>query len=135
MQGMNAGFEDCLILDELCDLHKDDLSKVLPAFTEARCADGHAICDLALRNYVEMRSSVTSRLYLLRRNIERTLHRLFPDSFVPLYNMVSFSRIPYAQVISRGARQRQLVDYSMLGSAILGGVGILAILRRQLTAR
>ncbi|XP_015589862.1 kynurenine 3-monooxygenase isoform X2 [Cephus cinctus] len=53
-QGMNAGFEDVIILDKLMELYDSDLSKVLPAFSETRCQNAHAICDLAMYNYVEV---------------------------------------------------------------------------------
>ena len=33
-----------------------DLSKVLPAFSEIRCEDAHAICDLAMYNYIEVKN-------------------------------------------------------------------------------
>lgn len=53
-QGMNAGFEDCSILDELMDMYNDDLNIILPEFTKRRFQDSHAICDLAMYNYIEV---------------------------------------------------------------------------------
>ena len=48
--------EDCYVLNELMDQYGDEnLDKVLPAFTEFRSVDGHAICDLAMYNYIEVR--------------------------------------------------------------------------------
>lgn len=55
-QGMNAGFEDCFILDELMERYEDNLQTVLPEFTKIRYKDVHAICDLAMYNYVEVNS-------------------------------------------------------------------------------
>lgn len=48
------GFEDVLLLDELMERYNSDFSKVLPKFSELRCEDAHAICDLAMYNYVEV---------------------------------------------------------------------------------
>ncbi|CAL1677759.1 unnamed protein product [Lasius platythorax] len=53
-QGMNTGFEDVLLLDELMECYNSDFAKILPKFSELRCDDGHAICDLAMYNYLEV---------------------------------------------------------------------------------
>lgn len=53
-QGMNAGFEDCFILNMLMDYHKGNLERVLEDFTKRRNKDAHAICDLAMYNYTEV---------------------------------------------------------------------------------
>lgn len=60
-QGMNAGFEDCTILTELFNSHGSDLEKILEEFTATRWQDAHAISDLAMYNYVEMRDLVNKR--------------------------------------------------------------------------
>lgn len=36
------------------EIHNGNLDEVLPQFSEARCDDCHAICDLAMYNYVEV---------------------------------------------------------------------------------
>lgn len=51
------GFEDILILDELMDYYNSDFAKVLPRFSEIRCDDAHAICELAMYNYIEVYKS------------------------------------------------------------------------------
>ena len=49
------GMEDCLIFDELMDQYGDiNMEKVLPAFTDYRCVDAHAVVDLAMYNYIEV---------------------------------------------------------------------------------
>lgn len=53
-QGMNAGFEDCLLLDKLMTQHGSNLELVLKNFSEIREKDAHAICDLAMYNYIEV---------------------------------------------------------------------------------
>uniref|UniRef100_A0A2K6TVS6 Kynurenine 3-monooxygenase n=1 Tax=Saimiri boliviensis boliviensis TaxID=39432 RepID=A0A2K6TVS6_SAIBB len=53
-QGMNAGFEDCLVFDELMDKFNNDLSLCLPAFSRLRIPDDHAISDLSMYNYIEV---------------------------------------------------------------------------------
>jgi len=55
-QGMNAGFQDVLVLDRILDETQGDLSKALATYSARRHPDAIAICDLAMYNYVEMRS-------------------------------------------------------------------------------
>lgn len=108
-QGMNAAFEDCRVLDELLDAHDGDWRRVLPAYSAARVEQGEAIADLALENFVEMRDHVASTRFLLKKKAEKTLHRLFPRWFEPLYDLVSFSNVPYAEARRRAARQAAVV--------------------------
>lgn len=60
-QGMNAGFEDCSILTELFDQYGSNLDNVLTEFSKGRWEDAHAISDLAMYNYIEMRDLVNKR--------------------------------------------------------------------------
>jgi kynurenine 3-monooxygenase len=104
-QGMNAAFEDCVVLDECLAGNGADRRAALEAYTRRRKPNGDAIADLALRNFVEMRDKVGSRLFRLGKRTEKLLHRWFPRWFTPLYNMVTFSTIPYAEARRRSARQ------------------------------
>lgn len=121
-QGMNAGFEDCLVFSQLLKQHEGDLHKAARQYSADRYKDTHAICDLALYNYTEMRSHVNSRLFLLRRRLDRWLFWLFPQYFIPLYSMVTFSRIPYNTVVQRAARQDRMVQYGVTLVSLLGCV-------------
>lgn len=114
-QGMNCGFEDCLILDDILNQCGNDLSVALPEFTKYRNEDAKAIIDLALRNYIEMRQNVNETSFVLRKKLDNFIHRLFPNSWIPLYSMVSFTRTPYAECIKR--RQRQDEVLSMVAKA------------------
>ncbi len=108
-QGMNCAFEDCRVLDECIERLGPDWARVLPEYTKARKANGDAIADLALRNFIEMRDKVGSRFFLLGKKVEKLLHRWFPRWFTPLYNMVTFSTIPYAQAQARARAQSRVV--------------------------
>jgi len=126
-QGMNAGFEDCLLLDELMTQHQMDLTRVLPAYTEHRNPDAEAICDLAMYNYIEMRDLVNSRTFLLRKALDNFLHAFFPSSWMPLYGMVSFSRVRYHRAIAHKDRQDRIVRNGLytLVALLIGGAAYL----------
>jgi len=126
-QGMNAGFEDCLVFSELLQ-QNGDLHKAGRLYSEIRYKDSYAICDLAMYNYIEMRSHVNSPVFRLRRRLDRFLHWLFPRDYVPLYTMVSFTRIPYSKVVERAAKQDILVRRGIQAIALLGCGTVLCFL-------
>lgn len=117
-QGMNAAFEDCRVLCDLLDGAGGDWARTLPAYTAVRKPDGDAIADLALANFVEMRDHVGSRLFLARKKAEKVLHRLFPRACLPLYNMISFSSIPYSTARRIAERRRRLLHASLRAAIV-----------------
>lgn len=113
-QGMNAGFEDCRILNSLLDEFDDNWEKVLPSFQEQRKPDADAIAQLALDNFVEMRDLVADTEFLLRKKIEARLHKLYPERWIPQYTMVTFRPdIRYSEALAIGQRQRLIMDRIM----------------------
>jgi kynurenine 3-monooxygenase len=120
-QGANAAFEDCVVLDECLRQSPGDRGAAFAAFEQRRKVHADAIADLALANFVEMRDHVASAGFLFKKKVEKILHRLLPHSFVPLYTMISFSRIPYADAVARAARQDRALRW-------LGGVALALII-------
>ncbi|MFN0033202.1 MAG: FAD-dependent oxidoreductase [Flavobacteriales bacterium] len=112
-QGMNAGFEDCTILNRLMEENADDFSKIFPAFTKERKPAGDAILELALRNYIEMRDKTGDANFLLQKKIEARFSAKHPDKWVPLYSQVTFSHIPYHEALSNGDKQQRIMDKVM----------------------
>lgn len=108
-QGANAAFEDCLVFCETLDACGGDAQATVREFARIRKPAGDAIGDLSLDNYIEMRHKTASSLFLLRQRIETMIQRFFPSSWIPLYGMVSFTRIPYEEVIVRARSQDRIV--------------------------
>lgn len=98
-QGMNAGFEDCLLLDSLLERCNNSIPIALKKFTEVRRDDAHAICDLAMYNYKEMRDLVNRPSYLVRKKIDDFLFGLLPNIWIPLFNSVVLSEMSYKRCI------------------------------------
>lgn len=112
-QGMNCGFEDCLVLDQLIDEHKD-WSNILELFQQLRKPDADAIADLALNNFVEMRDRVGDPKFLLQKKIEGTFSAKYPDKWIPAYAQVTFSpHIRYSEALARGNRQEAIMKKVM----------------------
>ncbi len=112
-QGMNSGFEDCTVLDELVDKHNENWAAIIEEFNETRPKDANAIAALALRNFIEMRDLVGDPKFLLRKKIEKHFNEKFGDDFLPLYSQVTFSHIPYSDALAEGRSQDQLFDRIM----------------------
>lgn len=108
-QGMNSGFEDCSVFEEVYHQENNWLDR-FARFSKERKPDCDAICDLALQNFIEMRDLVADPEFLLRKEIEKHLHQKFPDKWVPLYSMVTFSDIPYSKAMNLGIKQRKIMD-------------------------
>jgi kynurenine 3-monooxygenase len=110
-QGMNAGFEDCDVLNQLLNQFADDWDQVLPSFQEIRKPNADAIAKLALDNFVEMRDLVNDADFILRKKIESKLHELFPEKWIPLYSMVTFhENIPYSVAYETGQKQKRIME-------------------------
>jgi kynurenine 3-monooxygenase len=112
-QGMNCAFEDCVALQDLIadasDQGRIKWPEVFERFDAERRPNAHAIAEMALENYLEMRDAVADPRYQLRRQLELELARRMPDRFMPRYSMVMFSSLPYAVARERGEQQLELL--------------------------
>jgi kynurenine 3-monooxygenase len=113
-QGMNCGFEDCAVLNELLDQHNDNWDTVLPLYQQLRKPDGDAIADLALENFVEMRDKVADPAFLLQKKIEAAFSEQYPDKWIPGYSMVTFRpELRYSEALERSKKQERIMNQIM----------------------
>ena len=109
-QGMNASFQDCSTLENLMGQNENDWETIFKDFSSTQVENGHAIANMAIENYLEMRDHVNDPEYKKRRNVELKLERMFPGQFIPRYSMVSFHKIPYAEVYQQGEKQFKIIS-------------------------
>jgi len=105
----------------------------LDEYSVTRNPDAEAICDLAIYNYEEMRSSVASPIFRLRHQIEYFLGKLLPTQFKPLYTMVAFTEIPYSEVKRRWKSQARTINIAsalIIGSSLLTA-GVLGFMKAK----
>jgi kynurenine 3-monooxygenase len=113
-QGMNCGFEDCYILDTLIEkLGTTAWELVFAKFQKIRKPDTDAISQLAMENFEEMKAQVSDPKFAIRKKIEAKLHGLFPNDWIPLYTMVTFSDMPYSEAYILGKLQEKIMDRVM----------------------
>ena len=109
-QGMNSGFEDCYVFDQLLEKHGAINASMLQEYETLRIPDGNAIADLALYNFIEMRDKVADEKFILQKKIEKRLNQQFPDQWTPLYSMVTFSDFRYSEAWALGQKQQAIMD-------------------------
>lgn len=105
-QGLNCSFEDCRELGILINKHQGDWSKILPNYQENRKINADAITELAKQNFIEMSELSGDSLFILQKKIEAKFQDLYPELWIPLYSMVTFSpHLPYEKALSIGKQQ------------------------------
>lgn len=112
-QGMNAGFEDCTVLLGLMEEHGEDWNTILAEYESRRKCNGDAVGELAIMNFVEMRDKVADPVFLERKRLEKELGKMFPEQFISIYEMVSFSHTPYDTVMKCIKAQDALLERVM----------------------
>ncbi|MES2587600.1 MAG: NAD(P)/FAD-dependent oxidoreductase [Bacteroidota bacterium] len=109
-QGMNCGFEDCTVFDEMYEEANGNWDGLLSKFSNQRVPDGNAILDLALMNYVEMRDLTADPNFLLQKKIEAKFSKLYPNLWLPLYSQVTFSHTRYSDALRNGEKQNKIMQ-------------------------
>ncbi len=113
-QGMNAGFEDCSVLNELIEKQGDDWFTILEEFQIIRKPDADAIADLAVENFIEMQEKTTYPNFLLQKKIEAKLHEKYPDKWIPAYSQVTFNpQIRYSEALLNSKKQEAIMQEVM----------------------
>ncbi len=125
-QGMNAAFEDCVVLDECLAEFADNRERAFAEYFVRRKENADALADLAIDNFIEMRDKTASRAFRAKKKLDHLLEALLPGIYLPLYTMVTFTRIPYAQAAQRARLQDRIVYGS---SAALIFALLVALLR------
>src|SRR5205807_8669699 len=113
--GMNAAFEDCVVLDECLAQFADDRERAFAEYFARRKENADALADLAVENFIEMRDKTASKTFRAKKKLDHWLEGLLPGIYVPLYTMISFTRMPYATA----ARRARLQDRIVYGALVL----------------
>ena len=117
-QGMNAAFEDCVVLDECLTDFPNDRERAFGQYFVRRKVHADALADLAIQNFIEMRDKTASPVFRAKKKLDHLLEGVFPGLYLPLYTMVSFTRIPYADA-ARRARMQDVVVYLIAAGLLL----------------
>src|SRR5437773_2115506 len=123
-QCMTAAFEDCVVLAECLEKFLDNRERAFAEYFSRRKENADALANLAIGNFIEMRDKTTSRTFRAKKKIDHALEALLPGMYLPLYTMVTFTRIPYATAAKRARVQDALVYASVF---VLAAISVAAI--------
>ncbi len=112
-QGMNAGFEDIFVLNEIIKELGDDWEAIFTAYQEKRKPNADAIAELSYRNFIEMSSKTADPNFILQKKIERRFAEKYPEKWIPVYSRVTFSERPYAEALAIGDEQERIMTEIM----------------------
>jgi kynurenine 3-monooxygenase len=138
-QGANASFEDCEALVDALERHPADVARAIDEYQHERKPNADAIADMALTNFVEMRDRTAHRMFKLKKKLDHTLNHWLPNAFIPLYDLVSFSTVPYAAARARAVQQdRIIVRVGIAAAGLLVALLVVAtvvVMRRVFTSQ
>jgi kynurenine 3-monooxygenase len=95
-------------------------------YFQRRKVNADALADLDLENFIDMRDKTASRAFRAKKKLDHFLEAALPGIYLPLYAMVTFTRIPYPEAAKR-ARFQDRVIYGSLVAMIVVLIGLLAL--------
>ena len=108
--GMNAGFEDITVLEQMMEKYGDDWANLLNDYENSRKPNADAIAELSYRNFMEMSAKTADKKFLLQKKIEKWFSEKHPDKWIPLYSRVTFSHQPYSEALAEGDKQNKIME-------------------------
>ena len=120
-QGMNAAFEDCVVLDECLAQFPQDRQRAFAEYFARRKRNADALADLAVQNFIEMRDKTASKTFRAKKKFDHLLEGLLPGIYLPLYTMVTFTRIPYSAAARRARLQNRIVYAGLIVLLLVTG--------------
>ena len=112
-QGMNAAFEDCVVLDECLEEYSQNRERAFAEYFRRRKQNVDALADLAIGNFIEMRDKTASKTFRAKKKLDHALEAALPGIYLPLYAMVTFTRMPYTKAAKRAQIQDAFVYASL----------------------
>src|SRR5438128_666037 len=130
-QGMNAAFEDCVVLDECLAEFPQDRPRAFAKYFQRRKVNADALADLASENFIEIRDKTASKTFRAKKKLDHFLEAALPGTYLPLYTMVTFTRIPYAKAARRARLQDFIVYAGLIVAAVMLIAGVLVVLQNS----
>jgi kynurenine 3-monooxygenase len=130
-QGMNAAFEDCVVLDECLEKFANNRERAFAEYFSRRKENADALADLAIGNFIEMRDKTSSRAFRAKKKLDHFLEATLPGMYLPLYTMVTFTRVPYAQAARRARLQDRILCTVLVLLVLIGILVLAALLERS----
>ncbi|PYJ58106.1 MAG: hypothetical protein DME82_00725 [Verrucomicrobia bacterium] len=114
-----CGVLDFVVLDECLETFSNDRERAFAEYFSRRKENADALADLAIGNFIEMRDKTASKTFRAKKKLDHVLEAALPGIYLPLYTMVTFTRIPYAQAARRARFQDRIVYGGLVALSIL----------------
>jgi kynurenine 3-monooxygenase len=123
-QGMNAAFEDCVVLDKCLEEFSQDRERAFAEYFRRRKENADALADLAIGNFIEMRDKTASKTFRAKKKLDHVLEAALPGIYLPLYTMITFTCMPYKTAAKRARVQNACVYASLFlfGAILVGAI-------------
>lgn len=108
-QGVNAGFEDCIELDDCLNKNNNTLD-AFNEFQKRRKNNSDIIADLSEIHGKEIRELVADPDFLFRKKLERKINLLYPDEHLSLYSRIAFTNLSYENAIKMESQYMYIID-------------------------
>src|SRR5436190_864432 len=129
-QGMNAAFEDCVVLDQCLMKFPQNRERAFVEYFARRKENADALADLAVQNFIEMRDKTASKPFRMKKKLDHFLEAALPGIYLPLYTMVTFTSIPYAQAARRARIQDAVIYAGLFFLALIIGFSTMRLIIR-----
>ena len=114
-QGMNAAFEDCVVLDECLEQFSDNRGTRIRRILSSPKRKRRRACRSRDRQFRrDARQDRVENISRERRNWITCSKPLLPGIYLPLYTMVTFTRMPYATAAKRARVQDRIVYATLI---------------------
>jgi kynurenine 3-monooxygenase len=117
-QGMNAAFEDCVVLDQCLAEHWRSWESAFKAYEQRRRVNTDVLADLSIANFSELRDTVARPSMTARKRVFQVAHRVLGARAAPLYTLVSHTTTPYAECVEIAARRERFARLMGLDVAV-----------------
>jgi kynurenine 3-monooxygenase len=115
-QGMNAAFEDCVVLDTALARNWHNWEAALRTYRDARKRNTDVLADLSIANFDELRDASRLPHFVARKQFYLAMNRTLGENFRPLHALVSHTTVPYAECVEQAQRAERLAKAMGVGA-------------------
>lgn len=126
IQGMNTGLEDVSVLMEIVNKIGNNFEDVFAEFNNIRLKDTIAMSDIDSIRYLALINNVYINNTSWRKSLDNVLYKIFPNFWIPLFEAMTFTNIPYTKCAEKNDWQNRIVNKIVTTSWITaaGFVGV-----------
>jgi kynurenine 3-monooxygenase len=119
------------VLDECLEECRGNREHAFAQYFRRRKENADALADLAIGNFIEMRDKTASKIFRAKKKLDHALEAALPGIYLPLYAMVTFTRIPYSAAAKRARLQDQILYACAISVLVIGIVTVAFLLGRS----